>query len=148
LLSPFDSGSASQNEEDDAADLDLPPAPLRHHGLGRTLSPSHIAGTPQEHNLSSTGTPSGTPQLRPYPTSGSRRERSSTVDSPHHHVGQRIAHATGAISQLISGLSEDPASAFRQIDEGFIKPTLLLDPGSGSGHGPSGGGSGHGHGNV
>jgi sodium/hydrogen exchanger-like protein 6/7 len=83
--------------------------------------------------------PTSTPTT--YPTSGTRTERSNTVDS---HVG-RIAHATGAFTQLISGLSEDPASAFRQIDEDFIKPHLLLDPGTGGG---SGGSGSHGPGNV
>jgi sodium/hydrogen exchanger-like protein 6/7 len=50
------------------------------------------------------------------------------------NVGGRIVAATGVMSQLISGLSEDPAEAFRQIDEDFIKPHLLLDPGGGGGH--------------
>ena len=49
-------------------------------------------------------------------------------------MGGRIVAATGVMSQLISGLSEDPAEAFRQIDEDFIKPHLLLDPGGGGGH--------------
>ncbi|KAG8532197.1 uncharacterized protein KY384_003838 [Bacidia gigantensis] len=35
--------------------------------------------------------------------------------------------ATGAIQQLFSGTSEEQAAWFRQIDEGFIKPKLLLD---------------------
>ncbi|KAH6605153.1 cpa1 family monovalent cation:h+ antiporter [Trichoderma cornu-damae] len=43
--------------------------------------------------------------------------------------------ATGAIRQLLS--SEDPASLFRQLDEDFIKPHLLLH-----GDGGRGGGSG------
>ena len=35
--------------------------------------------------------------------------------------------ATGAISQLFSGTSEEQAAWFTQLDEGFIKPKLLLD---------------------
>lgn len=50
--------------------------------------------------------------------------------------------ATGAFRQLFT--SEDPSALFRQLDEDFIKPTLLLDPGSG-GRGGGGGGSGAGH---
>jgi sodium/hydrogen exchanger-like protein 6/7 len=115
LLSPIESGTASQaDDEDEAADLDLPPAVRR---VGNLLSPSPRDSSPG----------------MPYPTSGSRAD-----GRPETHAG-RIAHATGAITQLISELSEDPASAFRQIDEDFIKPHLLLDPGSGhgSGHGGS-----------
>lgn len=49
-----------------------------------------------------------------------------------HHVS-----AGSAIRQLFS--SEDPGSLFRQFDEDYIKPKLLLDSGHGYGHG-------HGHG--
>ncbi|KAI5793114.1 Sodium/hydrogen exchanger family-domain-containing protein [Geopyxis carbonaria] len=52
--------------------------------------------------------------------------------------------ASGAISQ-ITGIfragSDDQAEWFRKLDEGFIKPTLLLDQGKG---GPSGNGHGSG----
>ncbi|UKZ95112.1 uncharacterized protein TrAFT101_009964 [Trichoderma asperellum] len=47
--------------------------------------------------------------------------------------------ATGAIRQLLS--TEDPASLFRQLDEDFIKPHLLL-------HGDGGRGGGNGSGAV
>ncbi|KAI9167439.1 putative Na(+)/H(+) antiporter C15A10.06 [Paramyrothecium foliicola] len=52
--------------------------------------------------------------------------------------------ATGAIRQLWA--AEDPAGLFRQLDEDFIKPHLLLhgDGGRGGGSGAGGGGSGHG----
>jgi sodium/hydrogen exchanger-like protein 6/7 len=116
LLSPIESGSASLADgEDEAADLDLPPAARR---VGNLLTPSPRDSSPGA----------------PYPTSGSRSEGRPGEQT---HAG-RIAHATGAISQLISGLSEDPAQAFRQIDEDFIKPRLLLDPGSGHGGGHGG----------
>lgn len=61
----------------------------------------------------------------PYPTSGST-----------HHETPHIT-ASGAISQLLHGTAEDHAAWFRQLDEGFIKPKLLLDGGKG-GHGGSG----------
>lgn len=108
LLSPSDSPSNDADEDD----LDLPPQARR--------SPVRAASPPRH------AAPAA------YPTSG----------SAHHHDGRagnveqsRVASATGAITQLISDLSEDPAGAFRQIDEGFIKPHLLLDP-KGGGHGP------------
>ncbi|PHH76960.1 hypothetical protein CDD82_3734 [Ophiocordyceps australis] len=47
--------------------------------------------------------------------------------------------ATGAIRQLLS--TEDPAGLFRQLDEDFIKPKLLLH-GDGNRGGGGGGGSG------
>ncbi|KAK3333448.1 Sodium/hydrogen exchanger family-domain-containing protein [Cercophora scortea] len=47
--------------------------------------------------------------------------------------------ATAAFRQLFS--SEDPSALFRQLDEDYIKPTLLLDGGGGrGGHGGGGGG--------
>ncbi|PFH63244.1 hypothetical protein XA68_15878 [Ophiocordyceps unilateralis] len=52
--------------------------------------------------------------------------------------------ATGAIRQLFS--AEDPAGLFRQLDEDFIKPRLLLhgDGSRGGGGGGAGGGAGPG----
>ena len=64
----------------------------------------------------------------PYPTSGN----ASNTDTPH-------LTATGAISQLLHGTVDDHAAWFKQLDEGFIKPKLLLDGGKGGRHGgPSG----------
>ena len=101
----------------DDDDLDLPPAARR---------PPTPRSDPRAPGITS------------YPTSGTRVEDSP---APTQHHG-RLAHATGAISQLISGLSEDPADAFRMIDENFIKPRLLLDPGGGHSPGPGPGHSG------
>jgi len=63
-----------------------------------------------------------------YPTSGSAREEGS---APHITAG-------AAFSQLLHGTAEDHAAWFRQLDEGFIKPKLLLDGGKGPHGGPSG----------
>lgn len=105
LLSPGDSGS---NDEDDA-DLDLPPSARR--------SPNRVPS------------PLATPVPTPYPTSGTTiRAAASSSGEP-----SRVASATGAVKQLISDISQDPAAAFRQIDDGFLKPHLLLDPGNGPG---------------
>lgn len=63
----------------------------------------------------------------PYPTSGSaeRESHAPTIS------------ASGAINSLLHGTAEDHAAWFRQLDEGFIKPKLLLDGGKGNqgGHG-------------
>jgi sodium/hydrogen exchanger-like protein 6/7 len=64
---------------------------------------------------------------REYPTSG-------TVD---HHETPHIT-ASAAISSLLHGTTEDHAAWFKQLDEGFIKPHLLLDGGKGQNGGPSG----------
>lgn len=106
LLSPGDSGS---NDEDDT-DLDLPPSARR--------SPNRVPS------------PLGLPtDSTPYPTSGTTSR--STPSGP--GESSRVATATGAVKQLISDISQDPANAFKQIDDGFLKPHLLLDPGKGAG---------------
>lgn len=52
--------------------------------------------------------------------------------------------ATGAIRQLWE--AEDPAGLFRQLDEDYIKPKLLLHGDGKRGHGPHGNGNGSGSG--
>lgn len=49
-----------------------------------------------------------------------------------------VATTAAGIRQFLSGSAEDPAQWFKQLDEEFIKPTLLLDPGDGTGHGGGG----------
>ncbi|KAK1781626.1 Sodium/hydrogen exchanger family-domain-containing protein [Copromyces sp. CBS 386.78] len=59
--------------------------------------------------------------------------------SPSNNEGGQRLSATAAIRQLFS--SEDPSALFRQFDENYIKPKLLLDGGTRGGHGgPSGSG--------
>lgn len=105
LLSPGDSGSADEDDND----LDLPPSARR--------SPNRV---PSPLGIST--------DTSPYPTSGIRAESSTEGSS-------RMATATGAVKQLITELSHDPANAFKQIDDGFLKPHLLLDQGKGPGPG-------------
>ncbi len=45
-------------------------------------------------------------------------------------LGHTVQGAGAAVGHLLSGTSEDHAEWFRQLDEGFIKPTLLLDGGN------------------
>lgn len=72
-------------------------------------------------------------RVAPYPTSG-------TTDEDRER-GPQIS-ASGAISHLLSGTTEETAAWFKQLDEGFIKPKLLLDSGRGGGpHGNGGPGS-------
>ncbi|KAF2095057.1 sodium/hydrogen exchanger [Rhizodiscina lignyota] len=121
LLSPNETGSF---EEDDTEDLDLPPAVRR-------TSPMRAASPIRGQGLESSGSAGLHPQsaaqaLHDTPTS------SGMIAG----AARGVANATGAIGQLFTDITEDPASAFRQIDEGFIKPHLLLDP-RGGGHGGS-----------
>jgi sodium/hydrogen exchanger-like protein 6/7 len=95
-------GDGFSADEDDA-DLDLPPSARR---------------TPNRQP-----SPLAAPVDPLYPTSGHRAEAESSTS--------RVVTATGAVVQLISDISHDPASAFKQIDDGFLKPHLLLDPGQG-----------------
>ena len=71
-------------------------------------------------------TPSPSPQAGSAFMSPSSEQQTSTP----------IMTATGAIRQLLS--AEDPAGLFRQLDEDFIKPHLLLH-GDSRGHGDSSG---------
>lgn len=72
-------------------------------------------------------------RVAPYPTSGTTDEERER--------GPQIS-ASGAISHLLSGTTEETAAWFKQLDEGFIKPKLLLDGGRGGGpHGNGGPGS-------
>jgi len=108
--------SQSTDEEDLYSDSDLPPAaPQR--SPKRKPSPPHGAGQRA----------ASAPSI--YPTSGTA---GSTTPSGSHMT------ASGAISSIFSATTEDHAAWFKQLDEGFIKPKLLLDQsskGNGSGSG-------------
>lgn len=114
--------SILSDEEDLYSDSDLPPAAPRR-------SPKRNSSPPPG------GAPGSNPEAAPYPTSGT---------SGHGDGGENHLTATGAISQFFSGTSEDHAAWFKQLDEGFIKPKLLLDQnhkGGGGGSGGHGGGA-------
>lgn len=99
---------------------DLPP-PARKSSRSRSSPILTPSGTSEEEGVFS------------YPTSG--------------HRDTAPVSAKAAIKQLLT--TQDPQALFRQLDEDYIKPHLLLDGGSGNG-GPSGsrgngeGGSGSG----
>ena len=93
----------------DTSDLPPPPPPARR----RSPRPDSSRSSPKSVS---------------DPTRGS--------EAPHPHDGGLSARH--ALSQLLSGTSEDQAALFRQLDENFIKPKLLLDPGRGGGGGGSG----------
>ncbi|KAL9581681.1 MAG: hypothetical protein Q9212_003752 [Teloschistes hypoglaucus] len=106
-------GSPSYDELD-YSDSDLPPAAKRR-------SPKRRA-SPQRG-----GDQRASQGVINHSTQGSGDQASS---------GEPQLTAGGAISQLFSGSSDEQAAWFTQLDEGFIKPKLLLDQnrkGGGSG---------------
>lgn len=94
--------NAPSDEEDLYSDSDLPPA-VRTRPPRRKSSPTRGGG--------SRGGAAG----------------SSHAPTNHRPSTDINLSATGAISQLFSGTSEEQAAWFTQLDEGFIKPKLLLD---------------------
>ncbi|KAK8048390.1 mitochondrial sodium/hydrogen exchanger [Apiospora phragmitis] len=120
---------------DDAERSDLlgPSSSLTDSDLGSDVDTSDLpppARRPPRRKSSPVLTPGGTSEeedgVFSYPTSGIRNPAPVTASS--------------AIRQLLT--SHDPQALFRQLDEDFIKPTLLLDGPGGPGSGPSGGGNG------
>ncbi len=111
---------------------------------------SREAGTPsdEEELYSDSGLPPAakTRSIRkPSPSRGdSFTAGSSTHPGPgaEDHAATSDTHlsASAAIGQFLSGSTDEHAAWFTQLDEGFIKPKLLLDqnrkgPNGGSGHG-------------
>lgn len=71
----------------------------------------------------------------PYPTSGLRGDLEGGLpEAP-------AISARTALSQILNATSEEAAGLFSRLDEGFIKPHLLLDPSAGGSrnHAPGGG---------
>lgn len=104
------------HDELDYSDSDLPPAAKRR-------SPKRRPSPPHEENQR----PS--PNAAPYPTAGS---------GDHAGASEGQLSASSAISQLFSGTSEEQGAWFTQLDEGFIKPKLLLDQNQKGGGGGGG----------
>jgi solute carrier family 9 (sodium/hydrogen exchanger), member 6/7 len=84
----------------DEEDLDLPPAARR--------SPQRSTGTSPNPEADTNNS---------YPLSGQRAE------------GQERLTARGAISTILNATSEDAGNLFQKLDENYLKPHLLLDPG-------------------
>jgi sodium/hydrogen exchanger-like protein 6/7 len=108
--------------------------PRNRDGADQGLLSPHVSGSDDEDDIdldlppSARRSPARGPSplagdASPYPTSGIRPEAGSS----------RVATAAGAVKQLFDDISHDPANAFKQIDDGFLKPHLLLDQGKGPG---------------
>ena len=97
----------STTNSDDELDLNLPPDVRR--------PPSRPTSANPEADTNN-----------PYPISGSRVEGQQA---------QASLTTRGALSQVWNATSADAGTLFNKIDEGFLKPHLLLDPGGSSRHG-------------
>ena len=97
-------GDDTLSDEEVNSDSDLPPAARRPRSPKRRTSPPRPA-----RNVAGTSRTS-------MPASGTQ------TPSGEYHLS-----ASGAIHQLFSGNTEEQAAWFTQLDEGFIKPHLLLD---------------------
>ncbi|KAF3769884.1 hypothetical protein M406DRAFT_227332, partial [Cryphonectria parasitica EP155] len=103
------SNSVTESELDSDVDIsDLPPAAPK-----RRASPA-----PAANNGESSSTSAGAAAM------GGSRERSVTLS-------EGAKSAAGALKQLLT--AEDPSALFKQLDDDFIKPHLLLDDGRGRG---------------
>lgn len=106
-------GDSTPSDEELYSDSDLPPP-------AKVRSPKRKPSSPTAADLAAVG------------SSGDAGEQTSTENV---HLS-----ASGAISQFLSGTADEHAAWFTQLDEGFIKPKLLLDQNrkgadGGSGHG-------------
>ncbi|KFY57425.1 hypothetical protein V497_05567 [Pseudogymnoascus sp. VKM F-4516 (FW-969)] len=107
--------------DDEESDSDLPPAARRAARLDGSSAAEDLGLLNQDA----------------YPTSGASAGRTPSAGFVA-GLGNTVTGAGAAMSSLLSGTTEDHAAWFKQLDEGFIKPKLLLDggkPGSGSGSG-------------
>ncbi|KAK5116775.1 hypothetical protein LTR62_007449 [Meristemomyces frigidus] len=75
-----------------------------------------------------------------YPVSGSR----DIGDSGDLGGGTQPLSTRAALSQMWNTTAEDAGNLFNKLDESFLKPHLLLDPGGGGSGSSAGGGKGHG----
>ncbi|KIX10538.1 sodium/hydrogen exchanger 3 [Rhinocladiella mackenziei CBS 650.93] len=133
LLSGHGSNSGSTSDDEDAADLDLPPvaprrkpSPLAMPPTGPEDPKSHSA---PEIGLDNDQDPAGADG--DMGTAGVRVTGESTTGLLS-GVG-----ASSSIRNLLRGATADHTAWFRQLDEDFIKPHLLLDQHQGQGKGPS-----------
>ncbi|KAK5167541.1 monovalent cation:H+ antiporter, CPA1 (nhx1) [Saxophila tyrrhenica] len=109
LLSPDD--FADHASDDEGQDLDLPPAARR--------SPSRPLSANPEVDTNN-----------PYPMTGARTDAAEREARPH-------MTARTAINSILNATSEDAGNLFSKLDENFLKPHLLLDPGGSGSKGSS-----------
>ncbi|KIV85694.1 sodium/hydrogen exchanger 3 [Exophiala sideris] len=122
LLSDDINGSTSDDE--DAADLDLPPAAPR-----RKPSPLGLFDGPYQNDART--------RSAPDIVLNEEHDRDGDMGAPG-VVGNAPSGplASSSIRNLLRSATADHTAWFRQLDEDFIKPHLLLDQHQGQGKGP------------
>ena len=138
LLGPVGTGNAGDEDDMDSDTSDLPPAPARRSPRHTSPRRRDGGGSPVDGTLP--GRPGQASRSSPRPDGQPHHGHDGDGSrNAHHHEGGMTARS--AITQLLSGTTEDQAALFRQLDEDFIKPTLLLDQGRGGGRHGGGGAS-------
>jgi solute carrier family 9 (sodium/hydrogen exchanger), member 6/7 len=132
LLYANESTSGSTSDDDaDAADLDLPPAAPRRKASpmpGGGQDPRARSAPDIILNNGEGGDPLGSDH-GDMGTATGQNEGVGGTSTP-------LAGATSSIRNLLRGAAADHTAWFRQLDEDFIKPHLLLDQHQGQGKGP------------
>ncbi len=124
-------GPPDDDEDDVGSDTsDLPPPPARR-------SPRRLSPRPRDSSRDASRSAGMSPHRAP-PSSTQAPQAPAQTDQQH-EGGTLARHA---FSQLLSGTAEEGAAWFRQLDEDFIKPKLLLDQGRGAGGGHGSGSNG------
>ncbi|KAF2766709.1 sodium/hydrogen exchanger [Teratosphaeria nubilosa] len=80
------------------------------------------------------------PAARRSPQRSQTANLEADTNNPVPVAGGQPLTARGAISTILNATSEDAGNLFQRLDESYLKPHLLLDPGGASGrHGGAGG---------
>ncbi len=116
--------SGSTSDDEDAVDLDLPPAAPRRKPTPLPASNARTRSAPDILLNNGEGDPLGAD----HGDMGIAAHQEGT-STP-------LAGATSSIRNLLRGATADHTAWFRQLDEDFIKPHLLLDQHQGQGKGP------------
>lgn len=133
-----DHSNIPSDDEDDAVDLDLPPAAPR-----RKPSPMPPSGGSGEGHLNSSShlnvTVHGPDAMEENDgdiTDAATRQQSFHNSESGPSASGAMGGGVGGIRDLLRGATADHVAWLRQLDEDFIKPKLLLDQGQGHGKGP------------
>ncbi|KAK5089892.1 monovalent cation:H+ antiporter, CPA1 (nhx1) [Lithohypha guttulata] len=138
-------GSDDEDDYDPGADLDLPPAAPRRQ---QQPSPLYSSRTNQSHSNLAVSAPEIMVNDEDITAQSSPASNMNRLVAPIHQSvptssAAGIGGGVSGIKDLLRGAARgdvDSVAWLRQLDENFIKPTLLLDQGQGQAHG-----HGHGH---
>lgn len=130
LLSSNGSGSPS-DDESDAVELDLPPAAPR-----RNPSPLSMSGGAHTGPGSLDNRTRSAPNILHDDLNGNGGSDGDMGATASGMGSTGAASHTGRIRDLLRGATADHTAWFKQLDEDFIKPHLLLDQHQGQGKGP------------